>query len=189
MSVGVSTTSYRRMMWGCMKRRKIFISRRTALACQRQARALRLRARSARAFLVHVHSLNLFAVQDLDSHLVPSQRVLRHLHLCGAEMGSAAECAAVSPCRTSLCRASGERGGETRAETEVPGALHDARYAPSTCGSSAGKTRPACPVQAEERPRRGQSVKRAQRNSGGVAHRHSGSETSGACSGTKRSTL
>jgi hypothetical protein len=30
MSLGVSTTSYSRMMWGCMKSRRILISRRTA---------------------------------------------------------------------------------------------------------------------------------------------------------------
>ena len=192
MSLGVSTTSYSRMMCGCMKRRRILISRRTAmgsqlgrlsagaaggaegaspcvararLACQPAAAAAaaawqghaahaktapwRCSARrhtpasSAPAapghpptLLLHVHLLDLLAVQDLDGHLVPRQDVLRHLDLRAARRGAArgservgargraagrsaagaswagrvqpaaASHAAAAPCRTSRCPAS-----------------------------------------------------------------------------------
>ena len=36
---------------------------------------------AGRTFLIHVHGFDLFSVQDLDCHLVPRERVLRHLHL------------------------------------------------------------------------------------------------------------
>ena len=89
-----------------MNRRRILISRRTAqqtartsqpnpnvasadtaggLADETCARGLR------RTFLVHVHSLDLFAVQDFYRNLVSSQRVLRHFDLGVARAGCSAQ--------------------------------------------------------------------------------------------------
>lgn len=87
MSFDVSMTSYRRMMCGCMKSRKILISRRTAVTENRNQSSVHtalltsLRCTSRPTFLLHVHVFDFFLVENFDGNLVSSGDMLCHLDL------------------------------------------------------------------------------------------------------------
>ena len=151
MSVGVSTTSYRRMMCGCMNRRKILISRRTVLSERRASQLNPNRAHAdtasgpadetcatglRRTFLIHVHSLDLLAVQNLYRNLVSSQRVLRHLDL---RVARAAKRTAQGNARVAIITA--RHSALSRRWDKQPVPCRRSRCPESCpCGSWAGRT-------------------------------------------------